>query len=281
MPEGLSRFAFILSLLSLSRRVPQGAAVFNLSVYHHSIIKKITKEKNMNTESASTRSGKFGYILLMIPGIAGLINTAIALPVFAQKNLNSTVEDSSATRPPQEIVTIADLSESPGPGYLPTTNGEWILEDAEISEKPSSSISSMTVSPTGGRKIFYLTHNDYYPNQALTACGAGYHMASLWEILNVTNLVYEYDNPAAYTKTDSGYGPPSNWYGWVRTGYDSSGSSTTGRGNCLNWTSNDAANYGVCVRLSSSWETAPGDIFTWDATSFTCNLVGPVWCVRD
>ena len=235
----------------------------------------------MKTMRTSTKSGKFGFTLLMIPGIAGLIYTTIVSPVFAQKNLNSTAEDSSATRPPQKIVTIADLPEYPGPGYLPTINGEWIPEDTVVSEKLSSSISSLAVSSTGGRKIFYLTDQNYSTNQALTACSAGYHMASLWEILNVTNLVYEYDNPAAYTKADSGYGPPSNWYGWVRTGYDSSGSSTTGRGNCLNWTTIDAANSGVSVRLSSFWETAPGDIFTWDATSFTCNIVGPVWCVRD
>ncbi|MHB8788977.1 MAG: hypothetical protein ACYDBT_03765 [Desulfobulbaceae bacterium] len=137
------------------------------------------------------------------------------------------------------------------------------------------------INAQSGGRYFYLTDQSYSPNQGLTACSAGYHMASLWEILDVSSLIYDYGNPAAHTRADSGYGPPSNWYGWVRTGYDSSGSSTTGRGNCLNWTSNDAANYGVSVRLSSSWETAPGDIFTWDATSFTCNLVGPVWCVGD
>ena len=235
----------------------------------------------MNTERTSTRTGKSGFTLLMIAGIAGLIYTAIALPAFAQKNLNSTAADSSATHPPQKIVTIADLPESPGPGYLPTINGEWIPEDAVVSEQSTSTISTLTVSPTSYRRIFYLTNLNYPTNQTLTACGAGYHMASLWEIINVTNLVYEYDNPAAHTRADSGYGPPSGWYGWVRTGYDSSGSSTTGSGNCLNWTSIDVANYGVSVRLSNSWETAPGDIFTWDATSFTCNFTGPVWCVRD
>ncbi|HHO47724.1 MAG TPA: hypothetical protein ENN06_04615 [Desulfobacteraceae bacterium] len=147
----------------------------------------------------------------MIPCNAGLIITVITSPVFAQKNLNSTAEDSSVKRPPQKIVTIADLPESPGPGYLSTINGEWIPEDAVVSQQLSSSISSLTVSSIGGRKIFYLTAANYHTNEALTACGAGYHMASLWEILNVTNLVYEYDNPAAYTKADSGYGPPSNW----------------------------------------------------------------------
>ncbi len=127
----------------------------------------------------------------------------------------------------------------------------------------------------------YLTTLNYYPNTAKTACAPGYHMASLWELYDISNLTYDYANPLAYTKADSGSGPPSGWYGWVRTGYESLGSATAGTGNCLNWTSADPASYGVSVRLSTAWETAPGDIGPWDATSFTCSLVGPVWCVGE
>jgi hypothetical protein len=133
---------------------------------------------------------------------------------------------------------------------------------------------------SGGRH-FYLTTQNYSPSAALTVCATGYHMASLWEILDVSSMTYDYDHPAAYTKADSGYGPPSYWYGWVRTGGDSSGSSTTGTGNCLTWTSTSGTDYGVAVRLSNTWETAPGDILAWDATPFTCNMSGPVWCVGD
>jgi hypothetical protein len=133
---------------------------------------------------------------------------------------------------------------------------------------------------TTGRH-FYLTAANYSPSAALTACGSGYHMASLWEILDVSALTYDYQHPAAYTKADSGQGPPSFWYGWVRTGQDSSGSSVAGSGNCLNWSSSSGTNSGVSVRLSNNWETSPGDIFTWDATSFTCNFTGPIWCVGD
>jgi hypothetical protein len=126
---------------------------------------------------------------------------------------------------------------------------------------------------------FYLTNASFATNRVLTACATGYHTASLWEILDVSNLIYDYDNPAAYRKADSGLGPPSYWHGWVRTGWDSSGDATTGTGNCNNWTSTSGTAYGVSVRLSRTWETAPGDIFTWDANSFTCNYTGPVWCV--
>ncbi len=134
--------------------------------------------------------------------------------------------------------------------------------------------------PTAGRHV-YLTAADHSTIAAKTACSPGYHMASLWELYDISNLTYDTTHPLAYTKADSGYGPPSGWYGWVRTGYDSSGSSTTGTGNCLNWTTADSANSGVAVRLSTDWETAPGDIGTWDAASFTCSLIGPIWCVGD
>ena len=152
-----------------------------------------------------------------------------------------------------------------------------VIPPAPVSE-PQVNLVTPYLPGSSGRH-FYLTNANYLPNAALTACGVGYHMASLWEILDVSNLTYDYAHPAAYTQADSGYGPPSNWYGWVRTGGSSSNSSTAGSGNCLNWSSNSGSDYGVAVRLSNTWETAPGDISTWDATSFNCTFISPVWCV--
>ena len=126
---------------------------------------------------------------------------------------------------------------------------------------------------------FYVTYETYTTNTALAACSPGYHMASLWEILDVSHLTYDYNNPAAKTTDDSGFGPPDGWNGWVHTGYLSSGSTTTGQGNCLAWTSTDAANSGVSVELSNAWVTTPGSIGPWIATSFSCNYIGSVWCV--
>jgi hypothetical protein len=82
--------------------------------------------------------------------------------------------------------------------------------------------------------LFYLTNFSRNANQVLTACAAGYHMASLWEIYDPSNLTYDTSHPEAYVKADSGQGPPSLWYGWVRTGFDNSASSKPGAGNCLN-----------------------------------------------
>jgi hypothetical protein len=158
-----------------------------------------------------------------------------------------------------------------------------LLSGSIAPENPVSAQTGVaaTFFPQGGGRHFYLTAANYATNRVRTACASGYHMASLWELYDVSNLVYDYGHPAAYTKADSGYGPPSYWYGWVRTGYDSSSSSTTGTGNCNNWSNTSSSVYGVSVRLSRTWETASGDIGPWDATSFTCNYTGPVWCVGD
>ena len=130
-------------------------------------------------------------------------------------------------------------------------------------------------------RYFYLTNANFLPDQAKTACGSGYHMASLWEILDVSALSYDHNHVGAHKKDDSGDGPPSYWYGWVRTGQSASVSNAAGTGNCQNWTSRNGGDYGTLVRLSRTWETAPGNIFTWEATSFVCSTIGPVWCVKD
>jgi hypothetical protein len=221
-------------------------------------------------------------------GVILLISIILVFSFFSVRaqsgdppSTNNDQVDSPVNSPEQIAPEYSDVSPSPGEGYLLTTNGEWILPES-IGKLDSTTLEISSLSAIGaGNNQYYLTSAVYYPDQALTACSAGYHMASLWEILDVSNLTYDYDHPAAVSKADSGFGPPSNWYGWVRTGYDSSPSSVTGTGNCNNWTSRLITDYGVSVKLSFSWEIAPGDISTWDATSFTCNYVGPVWCIGD
>lgn len=135
--------------------------------------------------------------------------------------------------------------------------------------------------PSTAGRHFYVTYATYAPGTAPTACSAGYHMASVWEILDVSDLAYDYNQPDAKTVADSGFGPPSNWYGWVRTGNDASSDSTAGTGNCRNWSSVSPSDYGSAVSLAKNWQTASGHIPGWDAASFTCDSAKPVWCVGD
>jgi len=125
---------------------------------------------------------------------------------------------------------------------------------------------------------YYLTTTSYTGGSADTACQSGYHMASIWEILDVSNLVY--DTTVGYTLADSGQGPPTSLAGWVRTGTASSGVNTPGQGNCLAWTSSSAANYGTRVHLPLDW-TAGTDIGPWDVTTNQCSTYAYVWCVED
>jgi hypothetical protein len=106
-------------------------------------------------------------------------------------------------------------------------------------------------------------------------------MASLWEILNVSHLAYAYNHPDAHTKTDSGHGPPSHWYGWVRTGYASRATDAAGIGNCLSWTSNDSEDYGSIARLTYNWTDPSTVVAPWETDTFGCGGVAPVWCVED
>jgi hypothetical protein len=217
----------------------------------------------------------------IIAGILILAYSAVSAQLGDPPNINS-VEAEPAASPPEEAPAMpVDSAETQKGDLRLTTNGEWVPVD-EIGVTSSSAAGAGAITAAGGGKPhFYLTDATYETNQVKTACATGYHMASLWEILDVSNLIYDYDHPAAHVKDDSGQGPPSYWYGWIRTGQDSSGSGTTGSGNCLNWTTTGSSEYGVAVRLSRTWETAPGDIFTWDATSFSCGFLGEVWCVKD
>src|SRR5512133_3687902 len=75
--------------------------------------------------------------------------------------------------------------------------------------------------PSFGRPgNFYLTKTSHNGAEALTACAAGYHMASFWEIRDPSNL--RYNTAYGYKTDDSGLGPPTAG-GWIRTGSAASG----------------------------------------------------------
>jgi hypothetical protein len=195
-------------------------------------------------------------------------------------NDDLSINDGEQAQPAPEEAQVELVP--PAEGMLPTTNGEWVTPDVLGQEEQSLSTQAVeAVNASGPGRHFYLTNLSYATDKVLTACSPGYHMASLWEILDVSNLTYDVNHPAAHKKADQGFGPPSYWHGWVRTGWQADTTNVTGTGNCANWTSTSNTAYGVSVRLSRTWETAPGDMFTWDANSFNCSVTGPVWCVMD
>ncbi len=138
---------------------------------------------------------------------------------------------------------------------------------------------SRVQSPFGARS-YYLTRTAHDGNEALTACAAGFHMASLWEIFDPTQL--RYDRTLGLTRDDSGWGPPSG-YGWIRTGGgtvpDSSQFATP---NCNAWTSDGGFHEGTAASLTSALHlNLTSAVAPWNATVAVCHESAHVWCVQD
>ncbi len=148
---------------------------------------------------------------------------------------------------------------------------------------------------------YFLTKDEYQGDQVLNACSAvasGYHMASIWEILDPSNLQYDYQN--GYTKADSGFGPPTGVFGWIRTGSDFDvdvDPYRAGLANCGGWTTTTQLARGTVASLHDRWIRIPvfGDLFLdtqkfelfdnafpwWDTGAALCYTDHAVWCVSD
>ena len=128
---------------------------------------------------------------------------------------------------------------------------------------------------------FYLDKDLSAPSSATTACATGYHFASLWELIDPSNLQYDFSHIDAINTSDSGEGPPIG-YGWVRTGYGADFIDVPGQGNCNNWTSNSTSLTGTLATLSSTWVTGTNFINDiWWADPFHCGSTWYVWCIED
>lgn len=143
----------------------------------------------------------------------------------------------------------------------------------------ASSLSPQYMSSAGSRS-FYLTTSEFDGDGAdeSNVCATGYHFASLWEMLDVSNLVYT--TGIGMSEDDIGGGPPASLAGWVRTGYTANNTSTAGRANCSAWSS--TAGYGTTVELISDWtSTTTLDLPPWNVNVHSCALTRPAWCVQD
>jgi len=142
-----------------------------------------------------------------------------------------------------------------------------------------------------GLRRYYLTKTTVPGNQALTACAAGFHMASRFEILDVS--VLDYDPHLGFTTDDSGAGPPSAAAkygstapsGWMRTGGGSQYTDATRAPgiaftNCATWASNSHDAYGTVGWLTDRFTAADGAA-PWQGGSESCDLPQHVWCVEN
>lgn len=129
------------------------------------------------------------------------------------------------------------------------------------------------------RRSFYLTQTTFMGIDALGACSDGYHMASMWEMTDISSL--RYDSALGINKDDSGTGPPAVVQGWVRTGNESNREVTPGQGNCFNWTSNAPIAAGTWIWLYEDWAESASLASPWQAGFEICDIEKSVWCIED
>jgi len=169
----------------------------------------------------------------------------------------------------------------------------------------NSAVSSLKVTVNAGVPVrprrYYLTVGGSSGGEALAACATGFHMASLFEILDPTQLQYDSDPGRAFhpPDTDQGAGPPTSISGWVRTGSLSALTGGPGGANCFSYSSSSSSDSGTAVFLSAGWSfaqtfSAPTQVFRvtdwWVPLELPCSGILPdqgeqvtirVWCVED
>jgi hypothetical protein len=157
--------------------------------------------------------------------------------------------------------------------YLAWGQGEVAADSPQAPSAPSASMRQFYLS---GAAVPDATH-------ALTACAPGYHMASLWEILDPSNL--RYNTILGATAPDGGQGPPvwlaTDYHGWVRTGNIASTLDIAGLANCEVWTSDDGDHWGTTATLPTYWGVDMEDLHVWDVSKWPCSASLRVWCVED
>lgn len=210
---------------------------------------------------------KLWVVLVLLLVAVGLV-AAVAAQDGAGQNPNDVLE------PPGEPGTT--LADEDMAGRSPNDVLQPAQDDA--SSAPQD-VAPAAVAANGRR--FLVTLANVTGSQALDACPAGFHMASLYELHDVTALAYAADQPDVKIQADQGNGPPVGWWGWARTGNAASTTNTAGLANCGTWTSTQAGEYGTIVRLAASWTVGATAISPWQAQTWSCAGLAPVWCVED
>ena len=138
---------------------------------------------------------------------------------------------------------------------------------------------SASAADKNDQRRYYLTTIEHTGAQATMACAVGFHMASLWEIFDPSNLRYE--TVLGVTADDAGSGPPTALAGWIRTGTAASGFLPAPRANCHAWKSSEASDSGSVVRLTPFWGFDALAASPWAPGSRSCDTPARVWCVED
>jgi hypothetical protein len=184
------------------------------------------------------------------------------------------------------VATVISLAAVRNEILPPAEGGGTALGDSGIIFPDGS----LQTTAAGGdpRPLYYLAVGGFTGAEATTACAEGFHFASVFEIIDPSNL--RYDATRGATAPDSGSGPPQVTPGWIRTGDIAYESPTVGLANCGiidgdPWSSLDAADRGTYLwledPLTADWNAPASKISPWSADTAPCNIPFAVWCVED
>jgi hypothetical protein len=129
-----------------------------------------------------------------------------------------------------------------------------------------------------GAKRFYLTPTTHDGATAMGRCASGFHMASVWELLDPSAL--QYDASLGVATADGG--TPSGSVGWMRNGVQpfNTAGQPAGFANCNQWSTTSG--------VGSVWALdplrIPGGVSrpaAWNPVEVPCTQLTPVWCVEN
>ena len=147
---------------------------------------------------------------------------------------------------------------------------------------------SSAITPAVGSEMrqYYLTRPAFMAHKVMTACAPGFHFASIWEIADPSNLIY--NTELGLVAVDSGMGPPTAYKilnvvraaGWIRTGNTSSINEPPGQANCYGWLSDSTSSEGTTAFLPVDWTAGYQDLGMWEVGISTCRSERRVWCIQ-
>ena len=206
----------------------------------------------------------------------------VALMVLA--TLVGVLRVSGAAELPNIVQSICAVIECIDVSALQSTTNPTTRDGSELLETGNVQVPAKA-------KMYYLTTTVFTGGDAITACDPGFHMASLSEIQDPSNLQYAPRRTPAY---DSPYDSPAfdqasdqfpDHTGWVRTEVDA----LTGLVyNCDVWSSSSDQQSGITMTRRSLWGERGRSLYEsdpaawWQSTrTASCSQPEFVWCVED
>jgi hypothetical protein len=225
----------------------------------------------------TTRRGKMRPAIYVLLGVLLVPTVGLVGDIVTDGRLKSTMSAGA----PLEVAS-SDMVTNLNADMVDGVEGTDLYTQAEVDTMLAAAVESARP------RSFYLTDSVHNGADADDACEVGFHMASLWEVSDPSNVRYASHVADAFDVGDLGGGPPTAYTGWIRTGYWVEFDVTApGRTHCLLWGSSAGSYRGTVARLPRTWSApdeggwSPVWGTAWAASSETCDTEVRVWCIED